>query len=241
MLSQRKLGSICLCAWIETFLEWAIIPFSITRATSKHCETDAVKEQLFFWTFSQDKFQTTSPHFLWLWELWWLCALSNWEGTRRKWKTSENITTHLLWEDAPSSHTSDHCRCRHRSPGSWSTWTARLRLGPCRCVHSSLSKQSAYNTHSLCNNIEQNWTGCIMCLKSVYCTCLFIKVFVVDDDALAHSLVAHLILECWWNNSVMAFRRVVLLPRLAILILLTSGVREKTKYYGKLTHPQWHY
>jgi hypothetical protein len=29
-----------------------------------------------------------------------------------------------------------------------------------------------------------------------YCTCLILKVFVVDDDALAHLLVAHLIAEC---------------------------------------------
>lgn len=56
-------------------------------------------------------------------------------------------------------------------------------------------------------------------LSKVCYTRLFIKVFVIDDDALSHSPVAHLILECWWNNSVMAFRRVVLLPRLAILIL----------------------
>lgn len=57
-------------------------------------------------------------------------------------------------------------------------------------------------------------------------TCVFIKVFVVDDDALPHSPVAHLILECWENNSGMAFRRVVLLPRLAILIFFAS--RKKT-------------
>lgn len=75
------------------------------------------------------------------------------------------------------------------------------------------------------------------CVKKNGChTCFFIKVFVVDDDALSHSLVAHLILECWWNNSVMAFRRVVLLPRLAILFLLTNRIREKKRIRGKLPH-----
>lgn len=70
--------------------------------------------------------------------------------------------------------------------------------------------------------LRKNWIRYTVCMKHVCFTCLLIKVFVVDDDTLAHSLVAHLILECWWNNSVMAFRRVVLLPRLAILILLTN-------------------
>lgn len=50
-------------------------------------------------------------------------------------------TSYPLWEDAPSSHRSDHCKGKHRSPGSWSTWKARLHLGPCRCVHSSLSRK----------------------------------------------------------------------------------------------------
>lgn len=85
--------------------------------------------------------------------------------------------------------------------------------------------------HTICNNTE--CLHCIrrnmVCTKHVSCTCLFIKIFVIDDDALSHSLVAHLILECWWNNSVMAFRRVVLLPRLAILILLTNSRRETEK------------
>ena len=133
-------------------------------------------------------------------------------------------TTHLLWEDAPSSHTSDHCRWRRRSQGSWSIWTAHQHLGLCHCVHSSLLRKIFLrHIHSAYNKTEENRIKYSIRWMSAFNTCLLIKVFVVDDDTLSHSLVAHLILECWWNNSVMAFRRVVLLPRLAILILLTEN------------------
>lgn len=113
---------------------------------------------------------------------------------------------------------------------------ARVSVRAVAYIHPCWNAQMSFYSH-----IEPNLTRCTMCLKQVCRTCLFIKVFVVDDDALSHSLVAHLILECWWNNSVMAFRRVVLLPRLAILILLTSGVRERQNIQKHLTLTQYHY
>lgn len=131
--------------------------------------------------------------------------------------------SHPLWGDVPSSHMSDRCRCRHQSQGSWSTWRARQHLDPYHCVHSSLFKI----TQTLClgwklqhNDMWQNQ------IRRLFSTCPLIKVFVVDDDTLSHALVAHLILECWRNNSVMAFRTAVLLPHLAILILLTGKFRK---------------
>lgn len=150
--------------------------------------------------------------------------------------TQNDFTTHPLWEDAPSSHMSDRCRWRHRSPDSWSIWTVHQRLGLCHCVHSSLLRQSALSLRFLRNENELNWARCTMCWTHACPTCLLIKVFIIDDDTLSHSLVAHLILECWWNNSVMAFRRVVLLPRLAILILLTNRGRQKRNIKSRTLH-----
>jgi len=66
-------------------------------------------------------------------------------------------------------------------------------------------------------------------------TCLIIKVLVVDDDALANApaLVAHLILECWWNNPEMAFSRLQL-P----ILLLTE--RQRWTVNQSITGPSFY-